>query len=136
MDECGQKISYKWAAYFLILVSFNSFALANKTIYVDDNGNADFNNIQAAIDNANDGDTILVAEGTYYENIIVKNGITLIGAGAEKTAIIGDGLHIVSFNNASGKISGFTITRSYNNPLSFWDGIGADLLNLNLVLEK
>ena len=36
-----------------------------KTIIVDDDGPADFNNIQAAINDANDGDTVLVKDGTY-----------------------------------------------------------------------
>ena len=36
-----------------------------ETITVDDDGPADFNNIQAAINDANDGDTVLVADGTY-----------------------------------------------------------------------
>jgi hypothetical protein len=45
---------------------------AGKTIYVDDDGTADFNNIQAAIDDCNNGDVIIVAEGTYYENINFK----------------------------------------------------------------
>jgi hypothetical protein len=38
---------------------------AARTITVDDDGPADFNNIQAAIDDANDGDTIVVQPGTY-----------------------------------------------------------------------
>jgi len=36
-----------------------------KIITVDDDGPADFNNIQAAINDSNDGDTILVADGRY-----------------------------------------------------------------------
>jgi len=42
-----------------------------RTITVDDDGPADFNNIQAAIDDPNvvDGDEIIVAEGTYVERI-------------------------------------------------------------------
>ncbi|MHC4500202.1 MAG: right-handed parallel beta-helix repeat-containing protein [Planctomycetota bacterium] len=34
-------------------------------ITVDDDGPADFNNIQAAIDDANDGDTVIVKDGVY-----------------------------------------------------------------------
>jgi len=42
-----------------------------KVIYVDADGPADFNNIQAAIDDSDvvDGDTILVYPGTYTEKI-------------------------------------------------------------------
>jgi hypothetical protein len=36
-----------------------------RTIYVDDNAPADFRTIQAAIDDANDGDTIIIRPGTY-----------------------------------------------------------------------
>jgi hypothetical protein len=49
---------------FLVVLGFCSSAGA-KIIYVDDDGPADLNNIQAAIDDANDGDTIIVADGTY-----------------------------------------------------------------------
>ena len=40
-------------------------ASQGRIITVDDDGPADFNNIRAAIDDANDGDTVLVADGTY-----------------------------------------------------------------------
>jgi hypothetical protein len=38
---------------------------AGRTIHVDDDGPADFNNIQAAVDDSNDGDFIIVADGVY-----------------------------------------------------------------------
>ena len=41
---------------------------------------ADYSEIQTAIDNANFGDTIKVASGEYMENIIMKEGINLIGS--------------------------------------------------------
>ncbi|HCO95571.1 MAG TPA: hypothetical protein DIU00_16750 [Phycisphaerales bacterium] len=60
-------------------------------IYVDDDGPADFNNIQAAIDTANDGDTVLVAPGEYLitEPITFKvKAITVRSkAGPEATTI-------------------------------------------------
>jgi hypothetical protein len=40
-------------------------AAAGEIITVDDDGAADFNNIQAAIDDANDGDVVIVQPGTY-----------------------------------------------------------------------
>ena len=42
-----------------------------KTWYVDDSGGADFTRIQDAIDAATDGDTIIVREGTYNENVAI-----------------------------------------------------------------
>ncbi|MFT4593586.1 MAG: hypothetical protein ACI9JK_001298 [Phycisphaerales bacterium] len=40
---------------------------------VDDDGKADFNNIQAAVDAASDGDEIMVMPGKYIENISLVN---------------------------------------------------------------
>jgi hypothetical protein len=40
-------------------------AAHGRTITVDNDGPADFNNIQAAIDDSNNGDTIIVSDGTY-----------------------------------------------------------------------
>lgn len=92
-----------------------------RTITVDPNGFADFTTIQAAIDDSNNGDTILVAAGTYYENIRIawKDDITVQGSGAEVTTINGGGNgHVVWFNNlASGTVSDFTITNSGDDPL-------------------
>jgi len=42
-----------------------------KTIYVNDDGTVAFISIQDAIDNASDGDTIFVYNGTYYEHITI-----------------------------------------------------------------
>jgi len=61
-----------------------SFPIAcSKTIYVDDNGNADYKNIQSAIDAANTGDTIIIYSGTYKSNsnfIQIYKQIILQGA--------------------------------------------------------
>ncbi len=59
-------------AIVLLLLAVFSVPATAKTIYVDDDGPADFNNIQSAIDDSNDGDVIVVAEGTYFENINFK----------------------------------------------------------------
>lgn len=44
-------------------------SLTGRTITVDDDGPADFVTIQAAIEDSNDGDTVVVRPGRYYENI-------------------------------------------------------------------
>jgi len=66
--------------------------------------------IQQAIDNAAEGDTVYVEEGTYYENIVINKTISLEGAGREKTIIDGGWLGdtvVISVDNVN--ISGFTI---------------------------
>ena len=52
-----------------ILFLLAATACQGRTISVDDDGPADFNNIQAAIDDANDGDTVIVRAGLYYGSV-------------------------------------------------------------------
>ena len=71
-------------------------------------GNGGFATIQDAVDAAVDGDTILIAAGTYAENVVVDEAITLIGMGGAASVIIdpasGTGL-TVSGNIGSGTVT-------------------------------
>lgn len=71
-----------------------------------------YKTIQSAIDAAKTGDTILVDEGTYSENPLIKtNGISILGKNKEKTIIEGGktsrGIRIDEVNNVI--INGFTV---------------------------
>jgi len=48
-------------------------------LYVGGSGPGNYSRIQDAIDDASDGDTIFVYNGTYYEHITVNKQLTLIG---------------------------------------------------------
>jgi len=61
---CGGR-SFKACLIIVFLLGILCTAAAGRTIYVDNVGSADFSTIQAAINYANDGDTIVVADGTY-----------------------------------------------------------------------
>jgi parallel beta-helix repeat protein len=61
-----------------------------ETWSVDDDGPADFNSIQEAINNANSGDTIFVYMGIYYEHIFINKTITLVGEDNNFTIIDGN----------------------------------------------
>jgi len=70
----------------------------------------DYPTIQAAIDNAVDGDTIKVAAKIYYERITVNKALTLIGADWQTTIIDGNQTGIVVTIRVSNvQIINFTI---------------------------
>lgn len=78
-----------------------------------------FPTIQGAINAAADGDTVIVAPGTYAENLQISRPLTLrSSAGAESTVIDGGGLGPVIVAQGSGAeaitIAGFTITNGVN----------------------
>jgi serine protease len=72
--------------------------------------------IQSALAAAISGDTIYVAAGTYNENIDLKNGVDVLGAGADVTTIIGTGTGSVVTADGVGSgttLDGFTITGGF-----------------------
>jgi len=56
---------------------------------VDDDGPADFQTIQEAINHANEGDTIFVRSGVYNENVLIDKTLSLIGESENTTIISG-----------------------------------------------
>ena len=136
----------------LISLLLTSTALAT-TWTVDDDGKADFDNIQAAVDAASDGDEIVVMPGTYTStqdghvvNMLGK-AVTLRSSDPSDpdvvTATIIDGENtrrgIVSINSSADTvvIEGFTITNGYsvefdydgNGDIDYWEDDGGGLLN-------
>ena len=57
----------KWVVSALIIV-LSAVSAPAATIYIDANGTGDYPTIQAAIDDANDGDEIVLADGSYRGN--------------------------------------------------------------------
>ncbi len=98
----------------LLFVIFSAVSVCSgAVITVDDDGPADFNNIQDAIDFAVYGNTISVAAGTYIEKIILKNGVALIGQDPNITIIDGNdnGSVVISEGcDANTILEAFTIT--------------------------
>jgi len=97
----------------LVFVLVTAQGVEASTITVNDNGGADYRRIQDAIDNADEGDTIRVYRGTYYESVVVNKKVDLIGNGSANTTIYGnkydDGVKITAdWVN----LSGFRVTKS------------------------
>lgn len=65
--------------------------------------------IQDAIDAAEPGDVVVIDAGTYYESIVLKEGISLVGSGAANTTIDGAGSDVVVTGAKNALIMGFTI---------------------------
>jgi nitrous oxidase accessory protein len=102
-------------SYVVILVEITPPAKA-ATIYVDDDGGVDYKKIQDAINASNDGDTIFVYNGTYYENVLVNKRINLIGNGSKDTIIDGCGTdhqNVVTIITNMVNLNGFRIINSY-----------------------
>ncbi|MBN2099805.1 MAG: right-handed parallel beta-helix repeat-containing protein [Dehalococcoidia bacterium] len=68
------------SALALTALPLNNLAVAATTWYVDDSGGADFTTIQAAVSAAANGDTIMVAAGTYTEAVSTSKTLTFKGA--------------------------------------------------------
>jgi parallel beta-helix repeat protein len=82
---------------------------------VDDDGPADFDTIQEAINNAADGDTVFVKAGTYYEHVVVNRTVSLVGEDVSTTIIDGnDTGHVLYVVRGSVNVTGFTVRNSGN----------------------
>ena len=105
-------------------VSSNSIEmLSDYDFYVDDDYDASnpgwsvdhFNVIQNAIDNASDGDSIFVYEGTYNEHFTIYKEISLIGENNKNTIICGNqNCTVINIRNRNVSIQGFTVKDSGN----------------------
>ena len=86
------------AVVVIVLSSFSSVVAIDtpmnrgrgETLYVGGTGEGNYTTIQSAIDDAFDGDTVFVYNGTYYEkNIDISKSINLIGEDRTTTFIDG-----------------------------------------------
>lgn len=124
---------------FLILFPLLSAA---QTITVKQDSTGDFTTIQAAVDSAQNGDTVLVWPGTYVENIHIINKSIFLGsltlttgdlAYINQTVIDGnDSGSCIRIEYADGNIiNGFEVVNG-NGKEKFWmDGGGLFLLESN-----
>ncbi len=98
------------------VVSFLFFAVTVSAAEWDVPG--DFGTIQAAIDHVDvlNGDTIYVAAGTYYENVVIHKSLNLISADNTTTTIDGNNVgNAVTITASDVTVSYFRITNGFGS---------------------
>lgn len=111
----------KYTSICATVIAALLFSTANATVWYV-HPDSTMNCIQHCLDSCSTGDTVLVGQGTYYENIVwpIMQGIDLISEnGAAVTMINGGGtgrvIEIIgTFSNAT-VIEGFTIQNGYHS---------------------
>jgi len=117
--EGGIKVFLYLAGLLLLVLTTPAYP---RTWHITPDGLGDAPTIQAGIDSAVAGDTVLVACGTYYEyGIEMKSGISLVSATGDPSCVTIDADRqdrvIVCENcNATTLIHGFTLTRGMPQP--------------------
>ena len=135
MGTVSKSIALVLVALFLtslVVLSPTTVKAQSKTIVVPD----DYPTIQAAIDNASQGDTILVKSGTYYETLVINKPLFLIGESQETTFIDANNAteNIIYINASYVSIENFTIGNNKGYPYSVTepDGIRAEYFSSHI----
>ncbi len=112
-----------------------------RTIVVALDGSGDFTSIQAAVDSAHKGDTVLVKPGVYPQDLTIhsKERIKLVGAGIDQVTLLGREdivgvLHVGKwpYGATDVEISGMTVNEHGGHALGIFNGRGITLRNLRV----
>lgn len=90
---------------FVFSLNLTSFPVGSKVIEVP----KDYPGIQVAVDEANPGDIIRVASGTYFENVIITKPLSLIGEDPDNTVVTSNKFVVVKVKADNVEIRGFTV---------------------------
>ncbi|ABE51248.1 right-handed parallel beta-helix repeat-containing protein [Methanococcoides burtonii] len=114
---------------FVILMMTAGTVTAN-SIIVGAGDEANYATIQKAVDNANEGDVILVQPGSYMENIDISKSLTLMSQSGNPEDTIVEAAnnqdHVIHVSSDSVNISGFTVMGGIKNTTMYKGGIYID----------
>jgi len=92
------------------------------TLYVGGSGSGNYTKIQDAIDDTSDGDTVFVYNGFYFEKLLIRKSIRLIGENRETTKLIGPiCTAIIEICNDAVLIEGFNLTSNHGSAIIVHD---------------
>ncbi len=126
---------------YVVMLGCSFFSLKAATITVDNNedSSAQYTDLQDAIDDAQDGDTILVsASVTSYSHITINKKLRLIGEGYKEN-ITSLGVVYIQHTNASIGASGTYISGFEISSISFdqeYDGITSAPEMTDIIVER
>jgi len=128
----------------LMMFPFFTALIENKTIYVDDDDNIDgpwdgtiehpYNEIQNAINAANDGDTVFVFEGIYKQIGVLGKNIEIIGEDNKSTIIEpqGSARVVCWFSNSDLTLKNFCIRKGLEYGVYISEG-GFNTISDNII---
>ncbi|GAI47658.1 unnamed protein product, partial [marine sediment metagenome] len=111
-------------------------AAANATGIEDGTETHPFNTITEGIIAVSPGKSVIVATGTYYEQLIINKSITLQGVSQDNTFIFGSGLtgNLITIEADNITITGFTIDGSGSTSIGlYFDSYSFVNINNNLI---
>ncbi|MDH5481798.1 MAG: right-handed parallel beta-helix repeat-containing protein [Candidatus Bathyarchaeota archaeon] len=79
-----------------------------------------YSSIQEALNNANEGNTIFVSSGVYYEDIVVNKSVSLVGENKYNTIIDGNGTQIIEIRENDTTLAGFTVRNGSTGILLYY----------------
>ncbi|WP_406660946.1 NosD domain-containing protein [Methanolobus sp. ZRKC3] len=96
----------------ILLLSFSCIATVSAAEVTVGSAGEDYSSISAALANAADGDTIIVSDGTYNENIVVDREVTIRSQSGAVSTIVNSSSDSDAFDITASNviINGFTVT--------------------------
>jgi len=140
---CLERMMLRRAVCWIMLVAligcmalrfdFESAHAEPRTIVVPD----DYSTIQEAINSANNGDTVYVRSGTYFENVALNKAVSLLGEDGETTIVDGNGTgNVITITAGEVVLSQFTVQNSALTAQGIWISSDHNLLVNNTIRDN